>query len=275
MTPTLVETPHTMRSIQQMLGISRRVISGLIDAGFVAPSRGPRNEYRFSFQDVVLLRTAYELQAAKIPSRKIVRSLQRLKASLPGQLPLTGLRITAIGNDIAVHEGDTRWEPESGQLLMDFELAPAEGSVVMMTRTGRQAQASADDWFAQGQRLEHSDPAKAEAAYQQALRLSPDHADAYLNLGAMLCELGRSDEAIALYGAAVENCPGVPLLHFNRAVAYEDTGDSKSALASYEACLDLDPDIADAHFNAARLHEQLGHVQLALRHFNAYRRLER
>ena len=55
-----------------MLGLSRGVITGLIASGFVAPTRGPRNEYRFTFREVVLLRTAVELQAARIPPRKIL-----------------------------------------------------------------------------------------------------------------------------------------------------------------------------------------------------------
>ena len=95
---------YSLRRIQTMLGISRAVISGLMDSGFVTPSRGKRGEYRFTFQDVVLLRTAYSLQEARIPPRKILQSLRRLKATLPGELPLTGLRITAVGNEIAVKE---------------------------------------------------------------------------------------------------------------------------------------------------------------------------
>src|SRR4051794_26367904 len=100
---------YTLRGIQAMLGISRTVISHLIAAGFVTPTRGKRREYLFSFQDVVLLRTAVNLEAANIPARKILRSLQRLKATLPSELPLTGLRITAVGNEIAVKEGDAHW----------------------------------------------------------------------------------------------------------------------------------------------------------------------
>jgi hypothetical protein len=50
---------YTLRSLQSILGVSRRVLSGLIDAGFVQPTRGKRNEPRFTFQDVVLLRTLF------------------------------------------------------------------------------------------------------------------------------------------------------------------------------------------------------------------------
>ncbi|CCD40019.1 Ku domain protein [Candidatus Paraburkholderia kirkii UZHbot1] len=42
-------------------GGTRRVVGELVDAGFVPPEQGPRNELRFSFQDVVLLRTALRL----------------------------------------------------------------------------------------------------------------------------------------------------------------------------------------------------------------------
>src|SRR5438552_19167959 len=118
---------YTLSGIQSMLGLSRAVITSLIAAGFVTPSRGKRREYRFSFQDVVLLRTAYSLQAAQIPPRRILRSLQRLKATLPSELPLTGLRIAAVGNDIAVREGGMQWDAESGQLLIDFEVKPVQG----------------------------------------------------------------------------------------------------------------------------------------------------
>ena len=107
------ESPYTIRSIQEMLGLSRGVISSLIAAGFVAPTRGPRHEYRFTFQDVVLLRTAAELQAARIAPRRILQALRRLKEKLPAELPLAGLRISAVGNDVTVKEGGA-WRPIQG-----------------------------------------------------------------------------------------------------------------------------------------------------------------
>ena len=120
-----------------------------------------------------------------------------------------------------------------------------------------------------------SDVAGAEAAYRRVLAIDPGHADAYLNLGALLCESHRCDEAVALYDEALKRKPHEALLHFNRAIALEDQGHSAAALASYHACLRLSPDLADAHYNAARLHQQLGDGRQAVRHFNAYRRLQR
>ncbi len=272
------DAPYTLRGIETMLGISPGIVRSLVRAGFVTPSRGARNELRFSFQDVVLLRTAQGLRAAKVAPRTILRSLRQLRRALPAQLPLTGLRVTAVGNTVAVRDGDAQWEPESGQLLIDFDVVPTPGSVCVLEHRGGAGRAAetADTNFRRAQRLEgESRAAEAEAAYRRTLTLDPAHADASLNLGALLCDLGRSADAIDVYVEALRRSPELGSLHFNLAVALEDLGEREAALESYERCLALEPGSADAHFNAARLHDQLGHMQQAVRHFNAYRRLQR
>jgi tetratricopeptide (TPR) repeat protein len=269
----------TLRRVQQMLGLSRHVVEGLIAQGFVLPTRGPRNEWRFSFQDLALLRTAHALAASKIPPRRILRALAKLRATLPPKLPLTGLRITAIGAEVAVRRRDGRWQAtDSGQLLLDFDVvAPAAGEVAFIERGTRSSQPDPDDaqpWFERGTALEARDPAAAEAAYRQSLAIDPTRADAYLNLGAMLSEAERFAEMAALSDEAVTRCPGAALLHYNRAVALDHLERLPEAVTSYEASLALDAKLADAHYNLGRLREQLGDARGALRHFAAYRRLQ-
>ncbi len=276
-----MQQTYTLRDIESMLGLKRPVVAGLVEAGFVNPGRGARNEYRFTFQDVVLLRTARSLQQAAIPPRKILRSLRRLKATLPGELPLAGLRITAVGNDVAVCEGRTQWQAESGQLLFDFEIVPSSGGNVRLLSRPRpvepQHQQPEVDWFDRAVALEvGGDPLAAEAAYRRAIDEAPaGHVDASLNLGVLLCDAGRCDDAVALYRRALRKKPDEAMLQFNLAVALEDLGRNDEALAAYDACLALEPKFADAHYNAARLHELLGHSKLAIRHYSEYRRLQR
>ena len=286
---------YTLRGIQSMLGLSRAVITGLIDAGFVTPTRGKRREYRFSFQDVVLLRTAHGLQAAKIAPRRIVRSLQRLQATLPDELPLSGLRIAAVGNDVAVRDGNHQWNAETGQLLIDFEIKPAAGRVAFLNprdAAAREPQAKSkteaeaetqtpieDDtaiaWFKRGVALEASQPARAERAYREAIARAPGYVDPSLNLGVLLGNAGRPTQAVRVYEQALAHAPREPLLHFNLGVACEDLEQPVRALEAYDTCLRLDPTLADAHYNAARLHELLGHATKAIRHYSEYRRLQR
>ena len=294
-------SPFSLRSVQQTLGLSRTVVRGLIDAGFVAPGRGARNEHRFSFQDLMLLRTAHALQQARVPPRKIIGALAKLRGGLPAELPLTGLRISAIGSEIVIRDRVGPRAVDSGQLLIDFEVAPSGSSVVFIdpAATAASAAARSDDaeaWFGRGEAAERAGPAvsgasgsagfagsagsdasaeSAEAAYRRALEIDPLHLGAILNLGAMWCEAGRCDEAAALYDAAVAQGAASPLLHFNHAIALEDQRQLPQALASYERAIALDPTLADAHFNAGRLHELLGDERLALRHFSAYKRLQR
>jgi tetratricopeptide (TPR) repeat protein len=265
-------TTYTLRRVQAMLGLSRSVVAGLIAEGFVSPARGKRGEWRFGFQDLMLLRTAFALQQSKIPPRRILRSLARLKAELPAELPLTGLRISAIGADVAVRSPQGQWHAASGQLLMDFDVvaAPVAGSVAFLER-GDDAQA----WFDRAVAAERSAPAEAEAAYLKALALAPDFEAAALNLGAMLAEAGRHAELLALCDRALTQVPASALLHFNRAVALDHLERAPAAMASYEHSLVLDPTLADAHYNLGRLREQLGDARGALRHFSAYRRMQR
>jgi tetratricopeptide (TPR) repeat protein len=264
---------YSLRRVQAMLGLSRHVVVGLIAQGFVAPGRGPGNAYRFSFQDLMLLRTAHALRKARIPPRRILAALAKLKATLPVELPLTGLRITAIGADVAVRSPQGQWQADSGQLLMDFDVAPLAGaSSVAIIERGRDG--DANTWFERGQALEATDAAAAEAAYRQALALAPDHADAAVNLGALWSEAGRYDDVVALCDAAAARGVRSALIHFNRGVALDHLERLADAAASYEASLELDATLADAHYNLARVREQLGDARGALRHFAAYRRLQ-
>lgn len=267
----------TLRRVQAMLGLSRHIVTGLIDAGFVTPTRGARNELRFTFQDLMLLRTAHALQAQSIPPRRILRSLARLKSTLPAELPLTGLRISAIGSDVAVRDRSGRWQADSGQLLLDFEVASVAGSVAVLERpqAPRQREADAQTLFDRALALEASDPAGAEAAYLQALALAPALEEAYLNLGSIWAGQGRHEELVRLSDEALRHCPRSALLHFNRGVALDHLERSADAAAAYESSLALDPTLADAHFNLARLHEEAGDARGALRHYSAYRRLQR
>lgn len=285
MTSPVVEDsrPYTLAGLRQMLGLSRHAISKLIELGFVEPSRGPGRSYRFSFRDVVLLRSAHELRIAGIATREILRSLRRLREALPAEMPVSGLRVTAVGDRVAVRElssqNEAPWEVRSGQRVLDFSVAPASGSVSFLTARPEavpddRANADVDELFAAAEELEETDAAEAESVYRQVLALAPGHAHAYLNLGFMLCEAKRCEEAVALYDEAVEHCADDPLVHYNRAVALEALERIPQALASYERSLKLQPDLVDAHQNAALLYARTGQPQLAIRHFSAYRRLQ-
>ena len=107
-----------MRDVERVLRLSRGTIRGLVIGGFVKPARGARREYRFSFQDLIVLRAASALIQAKVSRRRIRRSLEDLRKHLPEEAPLSGLSICAVGDRVVVREGKNHFQVDDGQYVL-------------------------------------------------------------------------------------------------------------------------------------------------------------
>jgi tetratricopeptide (TPR) repeat protein len=263
---------YGVHDVEKLLGLPRSTIRALIAAGFVSPARGPRNSLLFSFQDLIVLRTAQALASANVPHRRITKSLKELRRHLPEEMPLSGLRIGAVADRVVVSEGGKHWQAESGQYLLAFEGDPVEGSLSVIDRT--QAPAALDqNWFDQAVAFERNDSEAAVRAYEQAIEADPGHLDARINLGRLLHESGRLARAEQVYRDAINASGDDPLLLFNLGVLLEDMDRKAEAVTAYEAAVRADPDLADGHYNLAELYVQLEKPQDALRHMSQYRRL--
>ena len=269
---------YAAREVARLVGLSVPQILTYVRSGCVRPRRGPRREYRFSFQDLVVLRTARDLTAA-MPARRVHRALRRLQTSLPSGRQLATVRITAEGDEIVVRDGAVAWAPDSGQAVLDLDVASLASEVAPLARQAaedaRHAEepVAADEWYAIGCELELCDPPRALEAYRRAIERDSTHADAHLNLGRLLHEAGRVAEAETHYRQALAGRPGDGTAAYNLGVALEDLGRAPEAERAYESALEADPGNADAHFNLSRLCERLGQPQRALRHLQTYRDL--
>jgi tetratricopeptide (TPR) repeat protein len=260
--------PYGARDVERLLGLNRGTLRSLIEAGFVTPERGPRNAWRFSFQDLIVLRTAQALVAAKVPARRIMKSLRDLRRQLPDSMPLSGLSIGAVGDRVVVRQGGGRWQAESGQYLLDFQPASAPDFAAP-------AKPAPDpgSWFDKALALERTHVKAALQAYAKAIAADPEHVDAHINMALLLHEAQRLPEAERAYRAAIDACGNEALLLFNFAVLLEDMDRVPEAVRAYEAALRSDPRMADGHYNLALLYEKLGKPREALRNMAQYRRL--
>jgi tetratricopeptide (TPR) repeat protein len=266
--------------VAKLLDLSVGQVRSYARAGFLAPDRGPRREYRFSFQDLVLLRTAKGLLAARIPPRRVKRALEQLRRRLPNGRPLTGVRIAAEGDRVVVRDGDRIWDLDSGQARLNFEVAalvrkaaPHARRVALQTLEGDAGSLTADDWFSLGTDLEVTAPDHAREAYRRALDLNPDHVETRLNLGRILHEEGRLHAAEAHYRLALSVRPQDGTALFNLGVCLEDLGRTDEAIRTYRQTIDADSRCADAYYNLARLYEKQGDSAAALQHLKMYRQL--
>ncbi len=264
-----------MRDVERLLRLPRSTIRALIAAGFVSPVHGPRRAWRFSFQDLIVLRTAQALVAAEVSPRRITRSLKALRRRLPEAMPMSGLRIRAVADRVVVSEGGGRWQAESGQYLLAFVGDPADGSLSVIERPPAPPRADAEDWFDRGVGLECEDAEAARQAYERAVAADPTRLDARVNLGRLLHEAGCLAQAERVYREAIEAGGADPLLIFNLGVLLEDMGRKAEAMQAYETALRGDPGLADCHYNLALLCEELDKPKEAIRHMSQYRRLTR
>lgn len=265
--------------VAELLGLSVWQVRRYARAGFLQPDRGPRGAYRFSFQDVVLLRTARELTQARVPTRRVLRALRRLRQQLPQGRPLTVLRIVAVDGEVLARDEDVTWNPADGQLQFDFPVSELVPLVAPLARqAAREARAEpaeldAEDWYELGQELEPTQPAQARDAYRRAVERDPRHAGAHAALGLLLYEAGDAQAAVGEYEAALAAVPRDAETAFNLGIALEDLNRPGAAIRAYRRAIAADPDSADAHFNLARLLEKRGDKRGAIRHLASYRRL--
>lgn len=264
---------YGVRDVEKLLGLPRSTIRALIQAGFVAPARGARKAWLFSFRDLIVLRTAQALASASVPRRRITRCVKDLRRHLPEAMPLSGLRIFAVADRVVVKEGASRWQADSGQYLLAFEGDPVAGTLSVVERPAAPDAGNALQWFDRAADLESDDRLAAMQAYERAISLDPGLVDAHVNLGCLLHEAGELARAESVYRSCLAACGDDPALLFNLGVLLEDTGRKQEALEAYQQALGADPALADCHYNLALLCETLDKPREAVRHMAQYRRL--
>ena len=274
-----VLTGYSAREVAKLLGVPVSRVHAYVRSGFLSPARGPKRELAFSFQDLVVLRTATELVRSRIAPSRVRRILKKLASDLPEGRSLAGVTIVAEGNRVVVRSGGERWNPENDQRLFDFDVADlAESAAPIVQRAALAARSAeseldAEGWYEMGVHLEIAAPDDARDAYRRALELAPSHAEAHVNLGRLLHERGELAAAEEQYRAALAIRPESVTAAFNLGVVLEDRDRPDDAVGVYERLLKRERDCADAHFNLARLYERSGRKIASLRHLKEYERL--
>ncbi len=268
---------YRTREVATLIGLKPDMIRRVVRHGLIEPSRGNANEFRFSFQDIILLRTAKGLLDAQVSPRRTISALVKLRDRLVAdgrRRPLSSMRIVAEGSTVMVREQDALWEAETGQGYFAFDVENLAGEVCTLAKRNLDVarhndDLDSDDWYNLGLDLEETAPDKAPEAYRRAIALSPANADAHVNLGRLFQIRGDLRRAKRHYQSALEAVPEHQLALYNLGTVFDELDELDSAVSYYRQA----PHIPDAHYNLARIFEVRGDELAFRRHMRRYESL--
>ncbi len=272
--------------------------AGASREGELVPTRPATHESppeQLDFKALVGVRSILGLIERGVSLRRIRRSIDLVRERHPElDDPAAVLRLWSAGSDrLVLRSGHVLEEPD-GQIVFDLDAPrrPTETvtpDVAAFPRRGDldgegliEAVDSARiartvvEWFERGCELD-ADPAtyaKAIDAYETALSLDDDFADAHCNLGAVHYNRGDRETARRHFGRCLELEPQHVEGHFNLANLLEEDGADEMALQHYQAALRSDPTYPDLHINLALLNEKLGRGVPAREHWRRYLQLD-
>jgi tetratricopeptide (TPR) repeat protein len=281
-------TDYSLGDVARILKVSPRRLRYWKKTQLVgAASRATGAEEGYGFRDLVVLRTVVAMIDRGVPLQRIRRHLEVLRRRLPDLAdPIAALRLASEDTGHIVLRRDGRWEEVGGQLLLEFgRPAEAAGNRVTPLSSAEPAAASGvrrpgpDDavgWFERGCELDADARtwSEAAAAYERAIALDGEYADAYCNLGAVRYNQGQRVAARRAFEACLALAPDHVEANFNLANVLEELGEDEQALVLYRRALAVDPIYPDLHINLALLYEKLDRMRAACRHWRRYLQID-
>ena len=115
--------------------------------------------------------------------------------------------------------------------------------------------------------LEQGKTEEAIEHFREALRINPNEPEAHHDLANALVSQGKLDEAIPSYGEALRLRPGYAKAHYNLANALAAQGRLDEAVTHYTAAIRALPTYAMAHSNLGHALARLGRLDEAIAHY--------
>jgi tetratricopeptide (TPR) repeat protein len=105
--------------------------------------------------------------------------------------------------------------------------------------------------------------------FRKTLEIDPHSVKAHNDYGAALLRLDRVNEAMARFRRALELDPNYPDAHNNLGSALLQSGRVDEALVCFQKTLEIEPDYAPAHVNLGIAHLRRGNVDAAISHYRS------
>ncbi len=105
---------------------------------------------------------------------------------------------------------------------------------------------------------------EAFGCFSEAIELKPNFAEAHSNLGNIYRAQGKLDDAVNAYHRAISLKPEFLIAHNNLGVALTDLGKMDEAIAAFRRVLEMNADYAQAYHNLGNIYKDQGLIDDAL-----------
>ncbi len=157
----------------------------------------------------------------------------------------------------------------------NFEGAIKKWRDIAKVVDGTDKELGAQAWFSVGY-LHGKESRLQEAidAFDKAIQLNPDLAEAYYNRGTVRNGLKLHEKAIVDFDETIRRNPDLAEAFNNRGIAKNRLGQHEKAIADFDKAIRLKPDYADAYVNRGILRNGLGRRDDAIADLNEAIRLK-
>ena len=264
------------RDASNILGIKTGRLRYWKRIGLVTPSNLKKGRRCYGFQDLICLKTAQGLVAQGLQATQMRNGVESLKKKFPGfDNYLANKRVYVFGSHAIIRHKDRLIEPQSGQLLFEFDLDDFAEEVEHRIKHF-ESEKTAEGWFQEGLRYDSSKDTYPLAlkAYQKAVELDPNFADAYVNMGNIYYRQELFVDAERCYRLAITCDPDHAEAYYNLGNTLDELDCTQEAGDCFQKSLEKDPNFSDAHYNLAATCEKLTLWEAACTHWKGYLNLD-
>ena len=114
----------------------------------------------------------------------------------------------------------------------------------------------------------------AREVFERHTKLNSGHAQAWVNLGAVLNRLGEFRKAVEALRRALQKDRKCAEAYYNMGIAQRGQNMNTMAISAYKEAIKLKPDLIEAHLNLGNIYVDMKNMGLALQCFQAAVRLD-